>query len=481
MKSFPKLMMASLVAGACAQSAHAVNLVQIDGAHATFFYDADFWGLNTASVTGDKISFVTPSYFNQHAEVHNPKATEMDRYTNDSSTAVVAVAKNGYKLTGGLNYDLTKTYSIEYEGSMADHINYNSINAGTWNGTTFQSMSLVSQFNGSSSRSVYMDGYGSGSLHTIGNTAGALGSYNAVALDSYLFLTAYQKGLGYADAGFSAASYQFGVSAVPEPATYGMLLGGVAMIGMVTCRRRRKLLSGSLLLAAGLASNAQAVNYVEVAGNHVSFFYDADYWGLNAATVVGDKISLGTPAYVNRASTSHSPSEKNEHIYTTMPEAGAVVAIAHSGYTMTGIVGFKPVIDYTLSAVGGSIITSNVDTISYGTYSGGTFNYQGNVGWHTYDERLLSTGTATSGKSNFATENGFLYGPTSKFKTLAINSEIYLATIQQGVGTTTAAITYSYEFATISAVPEPTTFTMLIAGLGALGVIARRKQRKNQA
>jgi pyridoxine 5'-phosphate synthase PdxJ len=479
MKSIPKLIAAAMVAAAYAQSAQAVNLVQIDGAHATFFYDADFWGLNTATVTGDKIAFITPSYFNQHAEGHGVQGREIDRYTNESSSAVVAVAHGGYQLTGGVNYDLTTTYAQPGAGAFASYVNINNVNGGTWNGTTFQSTSAVSQFSLSESRSTLSDGVGSGTDHATGTTAGALGSYSALALDSYLFLIAEQKGAGYSEAGLAAASYQFGVSAVPEPATYGMLLGGVALIGLVG-RRRRKLLAGSALLAAGLVGNAQAVNYVEVAGNQVSFFYDADYWGLNAATVVGNKISLATPTYVNRSATGISPSEKNEHNY--MDElAGAVVAVAHNGYSLTGVVGFKPTITYTESAVGGSIITGGTDTISYGSYSNGAFTYLGGVGWHSYDEKIFSNGTAQSGVSNFATENGFLGVPPSKFNTLAIDSSIYLSAIQNGVGTTSAAITYSYDFATVAVVPEPATYGMLLAGLGAMALVARRKQRKDQA
>lgn len=478
MKSFPKLMIASLVAAACAQSAQAVNMVQIDGAHASFFYDADFWGLGTASVAGDKISFVTPSYFNQHAEGYGKSGEDSDRYTNESASAVVAVAKAGYQLTGGLSYDLTTTYAQPVAGAFATYINFTNINSGSWTGGAFVADSQLGQFSLSSSRGSNISGTGTGSEHTVGTTSGA-GAYSALALDSYLFLTSTQKGAGYAEAGLSAASYQFNVSAVPEPATYGMLLGGIALVGLVG-RRRKKLLGGSLLAAASLAGTAQAANYVEVIGTHVSFFYDADYWGDNAATVVGDKITMSTPAYVNRTAVGNTPSEKNERTFIDS-DAAAVVAVAHSGYVMTGVVAFKPTVTYTVAAAGSHVELAGNDKLFYGSFNGTDFALGDTVGWHSYSTTVESTGVAGSGVTNVATENGVLYGAPSRFSTLAIDSSLYLSAIQQGVGTTKAAVTYSYDFATIAAVPEPGTYGMLLAGLGAMALVARRKQRKDQA
>lgn len=480
MKSLPKLMIVPLAVAAFTQSAQAVNMVQIDGVHASFFYDADFWGLNTAIVTGDKISFTTPEYFNQHAEGYGQKGTDTDRYTNRSSSSVVAVARAGYTLTGGIDYNITTTYAQPAANSWATYTYNNDVNAGTWSGSAFQSASTINNFSLFQTRSTSIDGAGSGTHQMIGNTTGAVGSYQALALDSYLFLLAEKTGSGYAEAGLSAASYQFGVSAVPEPATYGMLLGGLALIGLVG-RRRRKLLAGSLLAAAGITGHAQAANYIEITGQNVSFFYDADYWGVSAASVSGDKITLSTPSYVSRTAIGNSPSEKNERIYTDSASA-AVIAVAHNGYSLNGLVGFKPTITYGLTENGGSIALGGIDQIVHGTYANGAFTSLGAVGHYSYGSAyaLSSGGAVSSGVTNYLTETGTLFGGPGGFGTLAIDSSIYLSAVQQGLGKTTAGVSYSYDFAT-TAVPEPTTYGMLLAGIGVLALGARRKQGKRKA
>lgn len=478
MKFLPKLMIATLVAAVFAQSAQAVNMVQIDGAHASFFYDADFWGLGTASVVGDKISFTTPAYFNQHAEGYGKNGEDSDRYTNQSASSVVAVAKTGYQLTGGIAYDLTTTYAQPVAGAFATQVNVNGINSGSWNGSSFVSGTQLGEFSLSLSRGSTFDGTGSGTTHTIGTVDGA-GAHSALALDSYLFLTTSQRGAGFSEAGLSSASYQFSISAVPEPATYGMLLGGLAVMGLAG-RRRRKVLGGALLAAGTLVGTAQAANYVEVVGSHVSFFYDADYWGLGAATVVGDKITLSTPSYVDRTAVGSTPSEKNERIFVDS-DAAAVVAVAHSGYAMTGEVGYKPTITYTLSANGSKIALAGTDMLYYGAFDGSSFTSAGAVGWNSYGTNVNSNGTAGSGVTNEPTTNGSMFNAPSKYGVLAIDSSLYLSAIQQGIGTTKAAVTYSYDFSTITAVPEPATYGMLLAGLGAMALVARRKQYKDQA
>ncbi|WP_373986790.1 PEP-CTERM sorting domain-containing protein [Duganella sp. BuS-21] len=478
MKRFPKLLIAALVAAACVPSAQAVNMVEISGAHTTFYYDADFWGLNTASVVGDKISFTTPAYFNQHAVGHGVNGTGSDRYTNRSASAVVAVAHAGYQLSGGVDYDITTTYAQATTGAWANYVNSNGVEAGSWSGNSFVSAQQVGDFTISYGRSASESGTGSGSNLTIGTSGGVSGSYQAVALNSYLFLIAEQKGAGFSDAGLSNASYAFNVSAVPEPATYLMMLGGFAALGLAG-RRRRKLVGGTLLAAASLAGTAQAANYVEVTGAHVSFFYDADYWGLGAATVVGDKISFDTSSFATLNATGNTPTEKNDAIYSDVGTA-AVVAVARNGYSLTGVIGFKPELSYSLSGNGGNVTLSGGEQIVTGEFANGAFSLDGDVGYASYSVSKDSNGSPSSGLTNLDTQIGQLYTGSSLFGTLALTSRPYLSATQIGLGTTITSVSYSYDFA-VTAVPEPATYGMLLAGLGALALAARRKAGKDLA
>ena len=98
------------------------------------------------------------------------------------------------------------------------------------------------------------------------------------------------------------------------------------------------------------------------------------------------------------------------------------------------------------------------------------------VGYFSYSTKVDSNGVAHSGVTNDPVQNGFLYNGPSLFDTLAVDNSLYLTSIQTGVGTTKSAVAYSYDFGIATAVPEPATYGMLLAGLGALALAARRKR-----
>jgi hypothetical protein len=302
------------------------------------------------------------------------------------------------------------------------------------------------------------DGVGSGINHNIGTAEGTIGSYQALALNNHLFLVASQKGTGFADVGLPSASYEFGVSAVPEPATYGMLLAGMAVFGLAG-RRRRKFVGASVLAAASLAGTAQAANYVQVAGQHLTFYYDADYWGIGAASVTGDRLVMAAGPYVDRSATGYSPSEKNVSAYSDA-SAAAVIAVAHTGYALTGEIGYQAQIDYALAASGSKVDYSSEERVRKGIFSNGGFGSDSYIGDLLSSQSESSTGVGSLGKIKPASQGGLFDAP-SRYSDMS-------------------SLSFSYDFA-VAAVPEPATYGMLLVGLGALALAARRKPGSDSA
>ncbi|WP_167761467.1 PEP-CTERM sorting domain-containing protein [Duganella callida] len=234
----PRLLI--LAAGAAwLSSAGATNLVQIDGAHTTFFYDADFWGLGAASVLGDTISLQMRPDMNVSASVRagSTTATQTQQATDSDSVGIVAVAKTGYSLTTKVGTGLNGSYFTAAKGGDVQVSLGGTIFTGYMENGAFRSQDVVTgsatYFSNASNGSAAQ----AGSFDVLMYSANPLTYANAIGVDNYLSTYAYQSGSGSSSLSLNAVRYEFSAVAVPEPETYAMLLGGIAVLAGVARRR----------------------------------------------------------------------------------------------------------------------------------------------------------------------------------------------------------------------------------------------------
>jgi hypothetical protein len=128
-----------------------------------------------------------------------------------------------------------------------------------------------------------------------------------------------------------------------------------------------------------------------------------------------------------------------------------------------------------------------------------TWNF--NLGSQSLVGVVLSNVEVTFGSFSFGGINGLtaflngtqLFGPTSTQTTSGITTKLQVlgggtslpagvySLVVSGTGITGSSATYSGSISAtpISAVPEPQTYLMLLAGLGVMGAIARRRNNAN--
>jgi hypothetical protein len=231
-------------------------------------------------------------------------------------------------------------------------------------------------------------------------------------------------------------------------------------------------LMAAALLAAGVVSSAHA-DIIEIDGANVKFFYDSDVWGDYTATVTGNSISFALADFDLTAKVS----TKTGGSLAAQGLGGepAFYAVAKSGYAVNAWVNASTSGSYSLAASGGSAGGSLSGAIWGGTYSGGAFSGGTYLGEYDNYATLTSTGTATAGALVINTGGGA--GPA--YGALAIDTYLNAFATQSGKGITNTTLNTADFTFTVTAVPEPETYAMMIAGIGLVGFAARR--RKNAA
>lgn len=219
-------------------SVSAVVLTQIEGEHTVYFYDADFWGADAATVVGDAISFKVRPDFAVSATVRpgTTTASQLQQSFDFGAPGVVAVAKDGYNLKNIVGSALTGSFTLAASGSQVDTSVSGSILAGSVIGNVFMPTGGITgyttEFGTTSIGAPHADTFNT--LNYVGNI---LPYMKTIGVETYLTTYVRQVGSGTAGISLDRLTYQFAVVAIPEPATYAMWLGGGVLLAFM--RRRR--------------------------------------------------------------------------------------------------------------------------------------------------------------------------------------------------------------------------------------------------
>lgn len=239
-------------------------------------------------------------------------------------------------------------------------------------------------------------------------------------------------------------------------------------------------LAGAILLGGG--ASASAANYIQVSGEHLDFFYDADLYGAGTATVVGDSISFLMPSSFATTSKVKYAGDTGHNTVSNYLENGLIV-VAHSGYNLESSVTTGGSLDL-ISSNGGSSGSLQYSGYAYsGSFINGVVTKPrrqefifggpaiGGFRLDTAGTKTLEIASTTSG--NYAA-----------YSTLILETGLFYGASQTGKGVATVDIgTLSFGFKALPngttptvPVPEPETYAMLLAGVGLIGAIVRRRK-----
>ncbi|NVM77543.1 hypothetical protein FHW83_003361 [Duganella sp. SG902] len=245
-QKFVGLLATAVFALATSSAATAANYIGISGAHADFYYDADLYGIGTASVVGDSISFALPSFYSATATSKTANDNASETLSDNFNKGLIAVAHTGYQL----NASLTTSVTVEFinTGGRSNGMlqeSYYVYEGGYYNGHVTRSSRL---FIGSSAN-FYESFTSPGTVikSSAPDTDFGSGLYSTLIVEDGFYYSAGLLGLGSASTSVTSVSYGFTaltigtppITPVPEPETYAMLLAGLGVLAAASRRRKQ--------------------------------------------------------------------------------------------------------------------------------------------------------------------------------------------------------------------------------------------------
>jgi len=226
-----------------------------------------------------------------------------------------------------------------------------------------------------------------------------------------------------------------------------------------------------LAISAAFASSAGAAMQSVDAGNY-TFAYDDTFWGVGSGTVFGQSGNTFTFSSLGYSvSAAGQRGGESNSDFTDWTYVGAISVQAKSGYQIQSIIsGAVGQIATTVGSSEGAYAYAGANTFSLWNGWGGSYSETS-----TYSEKDGSDSWGANGPYNVvdsASLGGVQRADLTYFQTdgwVTVAGRGSLANISHDA---------SYFTVQVSAVPEPDSYAMLLAGLGVIGALVRRRAKQ---